>query len=183
MSFKNKEELLEFIRQGNKVEYIFFWGHRKPGTGVSKSCLSQWFESPFENNGMQYRTAEHYMMFEKAMLFGDSITAENIISSETPKEAQKFGRKVSYFNPSIWDKHKFDIVVKGNILKFNQNPEIGSFLKETKNKILVEASPNDRIWGIGLAASHHSVSNATLWQGSNLLGFALMKARRVLLEK
>ena len=162
---ESREELIEFLNRGNAVEYVFFWGHRKPKTGVSKTCLSQWHAASFEVDGVRYRTAEHYMMAEKARLFEDWATAAKIVSCETPKEAQRLGREVAGFDSSVWDDRKFDIVVNGNIAKFGQNPGPGEFLKGTGNKVLVEASPDDRIWGIGLAANHPSASDPNLWDG------------------
>lgn len=174
----SKEALIDFVDHApENVEYLFFWGHQKPETGVSKSCLSQWFEAPFESAGVVYRTAEHYMMAEKARLFGDLAILEGIIAAETPKEAKKLGRKVSGFETSLWEAHRSAIVIRGNLAKFDQNPALGAFLLGTAERVLVEASPRDRIWGIGMSASHADAQNPRLWRGLNLLGFALMAVR------
>ena len=177
MKIGSREELVDFVNHGNKVKYVFFWGHRPPKTGVSKSCFSQWYASPFVIEGISYSTAEHYMMAEKARLFGDEENREKIITTGNPGEAKKLGRRVKGFEEHLWVKHCFDIVIAGNLAKFSQNPELKGFLLNTGNRVLVEASPKDRIWGIGLAADNPDVENPNLWQGLNLLGFALMVVR------
>ena len=182
MKIRNREELIEFINNGNQVKYLFFWGHQKPKSGVSKSCLSQWYESPFELDGIQYPTAEHYMMAEKARLFGDNSIALQIASASSPKEVKQLGREVKGFEENTWKANRFNIVVKGNKAKFNQNPELKTFLLNTADQILVEASPVDKIWGVGLAADHQSVGKPSQWKGQNLLGFALMEVRDYLEE-
>ena len=178
MAIQNKEDLIQHIHQGNCPQYIFFWGHQKPKSGVSKSCLSQWYESPFEQAGQQYLTAEHYMMEKKALLFEDHATAQKILNSKTPGEAKKLARKLSNFNEQRWSQEKFNIVVQGNLLKFSQHPDLKAFLLSTGERILVEASPADKIWGIGLAEDHTNANQPHLWNGLNLLGFALMQVRQ-----
>ncbi|GAA5215006.1 NADAR family protein [Corallincola platygyrae] len=176
------EELRDFINHGHKVKYILFWGHRKPKSGVSKSCFSQWYESSFEKNGVTYRTAEHFMMASKAELFGDEEARLKVVSASNPGEAKSLGREVRGFDEALWNKHRFNIVVEANLLKFSQNPELSQFLLGTGERVLVEASPVDRIWGIGLAADDNAAENPNLWRGLNLLGFALMEVRSRLAE-
>ena len=177
IKIRNKEDLIDYVNHSNEVNYIFFWGHKKQQSGVSKTCLSQWYESSFEVNGILYKTAEHYMMSEKALLFGDTTTSKKIINAKNANEAKKLGRIVKGFDEKTWLKHRFDIVVRGNLAKFEQNSELKSFLKGTGNRILVEASPEDKIWGIGLNRNNPNVENPNLWKGLNLLGFALMEVR------
>jgi len=129
-----------------------------------------------------YPTAEHYMMAEKARLFEDNSTREKILSAGHPRAAKQLGREVRDFNEEIWAQHRYAIVVRGNEAKFAQNDELKLFLLNTKNRILVEASPVDRIWGIGLAADDPHVENPENWKGLNLLGFALMQVRAQLQE-
>ncbi|WP_020405462.1 NADAR family protein [Hahella ganghwensis] len=176
-SIRNRDDLVDYVNQGNRVKYVFFWGHQKPKSGVGKTCFSQWYDSPFESDGITYQTAEHYMMAEKARLFGDPQAAEKVIAAGTPGEAKKVGRGVRGFDDKIWQKHRFNIVVKANLLKFSQNPELKEFLLSTGKRVLVEASPVDRIWGIGLAADDNAAENPNRWKGLNLLGFALMEVR------
>jgi ribA/ribD-fused uncharacterized protein len=178
---ENLNELIAYISEGKQAEYLLFWGHSPAhADAVCKSCLSQWFDSPFVVDGVEYKTAEHYMMAQKATLFGDHISCQRIIASQEPSEAKKMGREIGNFNNDIWLKHRFDIVVQGNIHKFSQNIRLSDFLLGTLGKVPVEASPSDRIWGIGLSADSKDSENPLKWQGLNLLGFALMKVRKSL---
>lgn len=177
------EDLIRAYDAGETLKFLFFWGHTpKQADVIDKSCLSQWFPSPFAHEGHTYLTAEHWMMARKAELFQDEEMVEKIIQSETPGEAKKLGRQVKNFDPGNWDAHKFDLVVKGNILKFTQNEAMGHWLRQTGHRILVEASPVDYIWGIGMAADHQHIHNPHHWQGENLLGYALMEVREQLMS-
>ncbi|MFY1048116.1 NADAR family protein [Chryseobacterium sp. GP-SGM7] len=118
---------------------------------ITKAYFSQWFPFVFEENGITYKTAEHYMMAGKAKLFNDNETFEEILKSETPNQAKKLGRKVKNFDPQFWNEHKYEIVKQGNLLKFSENDKFKQFLLSTEDKILVEASPYDTIWGIGMS--------------------------------
>ena len=117
------------------------------------------------------------MMVKKAELFGDLASQEKILASKTPSEAKQLGRGVAGFRNDLWLQHRFDIVVSANLAKFSQNPDLQAFLLNTGEAVLVEASPVDNIWGIGLAVDDPAVSNPHQWQGLNLLGFALMCVR------
>lgn len=117
------------------------------------------------------------MMAEKARLFGDEATRRAILAADTSAKAKRLGRAVQSFREPEWADARYRIVVRGNIAKFTQNPELGTFLAETDEHVLVEASPDDRIWGIGLANDDPRAQDPTQWQGRNLLGFALMEAR------
>lgn len=180
MKIRSKEELQEYVNEGNKVKYVFFWGHQDKDGTVSKSCFSQWYESTFSESGIEYMTAEHYMMAEKAKLFGDNATYQKIIKATNPGEAKALGREVRGFDETKWVANRFQIVVSGNVLKFSQNPELSEFLLNTSDRVLVEASPVDKIWGIGLAVDNQKAENPNLWNGQNLLGFALMEVRDIL---
>ena len=174
----NRQQLITAFEQKKRIKYLFFWGHTPNKDGsVGKSCFSQWWTSPFTVNGVTYKTAEHWMMAEKARLFKDEIHLEEIIKSNSPMEAKQWGRKVKGFTPEKWNEHKYEIVKQGNVYKFSQHPELKEFLLNTKNRVLVEASPRDRIWGIGMGAANEKAENPLLWRGQNLLGFALMEAR------
>lgn len=120
------------------------------------------------------------MMAEKARLFGDHASASAILAAGSPKQAKQIGREVSGFDPAIWDREKMRVVTEGNLQKFSQNKPLKEFLISTRDSILVEASPVDRIWGIGLAADDERAENPLLWRGENLLGFALMETREKL---
>ena len=167
-----------------KTEYLCFWGHAPSKDGsITKTCFSQWWEAAFTVNGDTYLTAEHWMMAEKARLFKDETMLAEILKTEKPAAAKACGRKVANFDPSVWDIKKCEIVVQGNIHKFSQNPELKAFLMATGDKIIVEASPRDTIWGIGLGPDNPKALNPTTWRGKNLLGFALMEVRDILNKK
>lgn len=174
----NKSWLIEQQTLGARVKFLFFWGHHPQKDGnIGASCLSQWFIAPFEVDGILYPTTEHYMMSEKARLFGDVENLENILQCKSPAEAKKFGRMVRNFDQGIWDAHKYEIVKTGNGHKFNSHPDLKAFLIQSGDRIIVEASPEDPVWGIGIANDHPDVENPERWPGENLLGFVLMEVR------
>lgn len=173
----NNEWLIKRYQANETLTYTFFWGHKGEPGNVTKSCFSQWWPAAFKDEHHTYPTAEHWMMAEKARLFKDADAEQKILNAPTPADAKKLGRLVKDFNPTTWDAKKFNIVVKGNLLKFSQYPKMKDFLLNTGNSIIVEASPLDRIWGIGMGANHEHAENPTLWKGHNLLGYALMEVR------
>jgi ribA/ribD-fused uncharacterized protein len=120
---------------------------------------------------------EQYMMAEKAKLFKDSKILEKIMESNTPKQIKALGRIVKNFDESVWKQNRYSIAIKGNLNKFSQNKNLKKFLLGTKNKVIVEASPYDKIWGIGMCTDDKSIENPLFWKGKNLLGFALMEVR------
>jgi ribA/ribD-fused uncharacterized protein len=173
--------LLRQIERGWTAKYLFFWGHRpKHGKDAGKHVLSQWWPCEFAVHDIRYPSAEHYMMAEKARMFADQDALRRILEATSPGAAKALGRKVRNFEPARWDAGCFDIVVRGNVAKFGQNETLRRYLLETGDQVLVEASPVDRIWGIGLAADDPRAGHPAQWQGSNLLGFALMRARAAL---
>lgn len=179
----SRKQIEKTFQAGKKLKFLFFWGHQKSRNGeITSSCFSQWWSQSFIVNGIKYPTAEHYMMAEKARLFNDNDAEKKILEAKSPAEAKKIGRQVMNFNQTIWEEKRFDIVVKGNYAKFSQNLELRKFLLNTKNRVLVEASPVDKIWGIGLDKSSEFASIPVKWKGLNLLGFALMKVRDLLIE-
>ena len=178
--FRHRQGLVQACREGLRPKYLFFWGHKPRGQSIDKSCLSQWFPAAFEVRSERFVTAEHWMMAEKASLFGDQEMRARIIASRSPGEAKKLGRQVRGFDASVWDDHSLDIVTKGNVHKFGQNEHLRSFLLATSHRVLVEASPRDRIWGIGMDQNNPHATNPEMWRGENKLGFALMLAREEL---
>lgn len=170
----------EAVAAGERVKFLFFWGHQ--GASAGKGCLSQWFPSPFAADGNTFATAEHYMMWRKAMLFDDRRTAERILAADHPKAAKDLGRQVRNFDRADWEAHRSPIVVAGNTLKFSQHDEMRAFLLGTGDRVLVEASPLDRVWGIGLRADDPRAGDPAQWRGLNLLGFALGAVRNVLAQ-
>ncbi|GAA3679091.1 NADAR domain-containing protein [Lentzea roselyniae] len=160
------------------MKFLFFWGHRPERDGsLGKGCLSQWWPCSFEADGQSFTSAEHYMMWRKALLFDDTAVAERVRAARTPAEAKALGRQVSGFDDSVWVSSRLSIVVDGNLAKFGQDPALRSYLLGTGSRMLVEASPLDRVWGIGLAADDPRASDPSSWRGLNLLGEALMEVR------
>ena len=178
----NIQNILGRYDSGESLEYLFFWGHHGKPDRVTKACLSQWYPASFEVDEVEYNCAEQYMMAEKARLFRDSETCEKIMSSSSPREIKALGRAVNNFNAELWSSVSKDIVVKGNLHKFSQNKDMFQFLCETGNKIIVEASPCDTIWGIGMSERDEGVSDPHNWKGTNHLGFALMEVRDMLVD-
>ncbi|WP_427765255.1 NADAR family protein [Streptomyces sp. DSM 41931] len=179
----SREALIEAVRAGERVKYLHFWGHRPlPDGRIGASCLSQWWPSPFTVDGVEYATAEHWMMAAKARLFGDAEGERRVLAAGHPSEAKKAGRLVRGFDEGIWRRERFGIVVTGSEHKFAAHGGLRSFLLGTGDRVLVEASPVDRVWGIGLAADDEAATDPARWRGPNLLGFALMEARRRLRE-
>ena len=178
------DEAVEMERSDRAMRFLFFWNSQRgnkesPGHG----CLSQWWQEEFTSEGHIFRSAEHYMMAHKAWLFNDAETAKRILAAPHPGEAKSLGRQVQGFEEDMWHEHRYGIVLRGSIAKFSQSPEIRDFLLSTHKRVLVEASPLDRIWGIGLAADDERALSPASWKGLNLLGFALMEAREVLISR
>lgn len=176
----NLEQIKKYFDEADSLDFLFFWEHSEHKNFISKSCLSQWYESEFKVNGLNFFTAEHYMMAEKAKLFNNLEIYNEILITKKQGKVKELGRQITNFNQEVWNKYKYQIVINGNFHKFNQNEKLKSFLLNTKEQILVEASPLDTIWGIGLTVDDDSVKNPYLWNGTNLLGFALMEVRDLL---
>ena len=174
----NLEWLQQEFAHGNTKEMCHFWGNQPSKNGkITKSCFSQWWKQDFRARSHTFLYAEQYMMASKARLFGDDEILKQILACDNPKQIKDFGRKVRGFDERVWNKFKYTIVLLGNWHKFNQNIELKDFLLSTGDKILVEASPYDIIWGIGLAENCTEAQDPMLWRGQNLLGFALMEVR------
>ncbi|HIB67497.1 MAG TPA: NADAR family protein [Phycisphaerales bacterium] len=160
--------------------YLFFWKCSPESSGVGPGCLSQWWPASFKIGEREYPTAEHFMMYSKAMLFGDEKTAAQIMETESCKEVKALGRKVENFDSDLWREHRFAVVLRGNLAKFSQNEELKQYIFSTGDAIIVEASPTDNIWGIGLSEDKAKATDPANWKGMNLLGFALMRTRSLL---
>jgi ribA/ribD-fused uncharacterized protein len=172
---------LAAARARGRVKFLFFWGHQPERDGrVGAGCLSQWWPAPFTVDGRRFATAEHYMMWRKATLFGDDAMAERILAAPHPHAAKAFGARVAAFDQETWDRQRVPIVVAGNLAKFGQHQALRTFLLGTGRRVLVEASPVDRIWGIGLTRDDPAATDPARWRGLNLLGFALMRVRETL---
>lgn len=178
---RSVDEAVAAEQAGRTLRYLYFWGHRPARDGgVGAGCLSQWWPVTFMEDGHTFASAEHYMMAHKAWLFGDTEAAGRILAADHPGEAKALGRAVRGFDEQVWAARRFEVVVRGSVAKFGQNPELRRYLLSTGSRVLVEASPHDRIWGIGLTAGDERAASPSTWQGLNLLGFALMAARDAL---
>ncbi len=172
------DALREACARGETFEYLCFWGHSAaPGETLGPFVLSQWWPARFEVDGVTYMSAEHFMMAEKARLFADSAALARILAAPTPGEAKALGRGVRGFDQAAWEQARFEIVVRGSVAKFGSDARLGDYLQASAARILVEASPRDRIWGIGLSKDDPDATHPARWRGLNLLGFALMVAR------
>jgi ribA/ribD-fused uncharacterized protein len=179
------EQHLVSLRQadlaGEPMKILAFWGHRPERDGsVGAGCLSQWWPAPFVVDGINYPTAEHWMMAGKARLFNDDEGLAAVMTANSPGAAKAAGREVRGFDERQWAASRYALVVAGNRAKFTQHEDLQRFLAQTGNKILVEASPYDRIWGVGMAPSNPDIHHPSKWRGQNLLGFALMTVREQL---
>jgi len=182
-----EEREQSFFRYRNFIpsieNYTFFW--------ATKSPFSQWHRCIFKTNFINVRepkneidnavheftSAEQYMMYSKAMLFLDRYTANKILQTGDVKEIKQLGREVKYFDEIVWDFNKIRIVYEGNKAKFIQNESLKEALFATKGTTLVEAAPNDTIWGIGLVEDDPKAKKRETWQGKNLLGEILTQLR------
>lgn len=172
------DKLTEQVSRGERLKFLPFWGHRpRPDGTLGPSCLSQWWPSDFTVGDVRYATAEHWMMAAKARLFGDPEAERAALEATTPAAAKKAGRLVRGFEDAIWERERYGIVVEGSVHKFSSTPALRAYLLNTGSRVLVEASPLDRVWGVGLAADDERALDPARWQGLNLLGFALMEAR------
>ncbi|XP_061182107.1 uncharacterized protein LOC133190468 [Saccostrea echinata] len=158
-----------------REQYEYFWR--------SHSVYSQWYMTEFEVDGLKYNCAEQYMMHQKAELMKDKDSAEIIMALDQPREMKEQGRYVKNFNQELWDKNCRNIVEKGNMAKFSQDKELKDILFSTYPRTLVEASPMDKIWGIGLAKEDRRAWNKQTWKGQNLLGEILTKVRDTLMTQ
>lgn len=160
------------------LHFLPFYTHPlRERKNMDEACCSQWYPAEFRVDDVLYRTAEHFMMAEKARFFGDEKSLQNILHSTDPGEAKAFGRNVKNFDSARWAEVSFEIVIKGNLAKFGTHPDLREWLLASAPSILVETSPTDKIWGVGLAKHDPRASQPHQWLGKNLLGFALMHVR------
>lgn len=147
----------------------------------SPYIYSNWYIIPFkDDNGTQYNCVEQYMMSQKALLFNDTVNYNKIMLSKSPKTQKALGRKVKNFNPELWSNKSYNIVLRGNYYKYSQNDSLSKVLLNTGDKTIAEASPYDKIWGIGLACNDKNALDMSKWKGTNKLGKVLMDVRYLL---
>lgn len=150
---------------------------------TEQSVFSQWYPCTFTVSDHSFNCAEQYMMYGKALLFDDAATAQLILLAPHPREHKALGRKATGFIDSVWKREREAIVTVGNRAKFTQNSALREQLVATRGTTLVEASPYDRIWGIGLAANDPRAQDASQWRGQNLLGKILTSLRDELIAQ
>ena len=156
-------------------KFVFFFG--------KTNVFSQFYPCTFVVDEKTYCCAEQYMHEQKALLFGDHKIAKQIMETSDPVTMKRLGRQVANFDESVWENESKKIVTSGNIAKFLQNSDLKSKLFATYPKILAEANPNDRIWGIGLSSDDPRAKNEKTWRGENRLGYILMTVRLAMLRK
>lgn len=178
----NKGIIQEQLKDESREIFDFYGAN--PLTNPDKYWLSQWYKLSFKyefavGGSIVFPTAEHWMMYHKALLF-DSDRCIDILKQTHPREAKRIGRQLSNFDAEKWEDAKVQIVIKGNLIKFMDNPEYAKKLISTGDSILVEASPRDRIWGIGMNSDQLHKTPIKDWKGLNLLGYSLMGVRNIL---
>lgn len=153
--------------------FIFFWG----------GIYSQWALKDIIINGITFNCCEQFMMYSKAKMFNDIDALNKIMMEKDPYIQKKIGRSVKGFDDSEWHKVSRDVVYRGNYAKFTQHKNLKQMLLETGTKIIVEASPYDKIWGIGMSSTNPHVTDMSKWKGKNWLGEAIMKVREELIQE
>ncbi len=151
--------------------HVYFWGD---------PTLSNWGPAEFNHKGLKFHNSEQAYMWEKAMYFNDKEIAQQILENDNPSTAKNLGRKVKNFNAESWDGAGYEYMIDVCYAKFKQNPELAEVLLATGDKTLVEGSPYDKIWGVGLHWASEEILDEANWQGQNLLGKALMEVRGML---
>ncbi|MFD1989891.1 NADAR family protein [Paenibacillus nicotianae] len=163
------------ISNSKSESFLFFYRDASP--------FSQWYPASFILEGQQFTSAEQYMMYGKAQLFGDRDIARRVIEAAHPRQQKALGRQVQRFDNDLWNQEAKNIVYRGNHAKFTQNPELLLVLLATAGHTLVEASPTDRIWGIGLSEDDPRIHQRATWRGTNWLGEVLTQLREDLLSQ
>ena len=152
--------------------HVYFWG----------GIYSQWYKTPFVENNKTFPTAEHYMMYHKAITF-EPLKADLVLETDNPRKVKEIGRSLKNFDKDVWDSISAGIVTQGNYLKFTQNNYILQQLLADNPKQIVEASPTDTIWGVGLAEDDPLILNKATWRGENRLGMCIMAARDKIIKE
>lgn len=155
-----------------KEGFLFFW--------KNEDYMSNWYKSEFVLHGLTFNCAEQYMMYSKAMVFGDTYHAQKIMQTKSQSEQKSYGRKVRNYNDDVWSEVRLEVMYDALIAKFKQNDDIREQLLSTGDLHLVEASPYDKIWGIGMDENDPNATNPEKWNGDNLLGEVLMIVREKL---
>ncbi|AYV87032.1 MAG: NADAR family protein [Sylvanvirus sp.] len=164
-------------------ESLYFYGRTNENDPFKRNVFSNFEPSVFHEDSMQFVCSEQYLMYHKSLLFNDPDTASLVLNESIPSKIKAYGRQVKGFDEKIWKEFRFQIMVKGCYLKFSQNETLKEILLYTQDLELVEASPTDRIWGIGLDRKTAEQHGREAWKGLNLLGKALMVVRSFLMKE
>ena len=164
------EKTVDIKNSDIKDNSVFFYHSDHP--------FSNFYSCSFKNDKITFNCSEQYFMYYKCLTFDgeNSDLKEKILSSNDPSKIKKFGRCVKNYDDTVWNEKRFDIMCEALRLKFSQNDYLLDFLLKTKNKQIYEASPSDKIWGIGYSVKQAPKIDPELY-GKNLLGIALMKVR------
>lgn len=160
--------------------HVFFWG------GIFSNWEIAEFDAEIGGEKCHFYNSEQYFMYIKALTFGDNKIAKEILDKGmNPKVAKELGRKVKNYNDKVWNDKRYQVMVDANMLKFKQN---GNLLKELlsekyEGKHFCEASPKDRIWGVGLSENDPLIDDEKNWLGTNLLGKVLDEVREKILKE
>lgn len=167
---------MDRLRIGNtETDAIFFYR-----VGDAYGAFSNWAPTPFTVDGVSFSTAEQYIMYRKCLTFGDTVTAEKLLSSDSPREQKALGREAAGYIDSVWAGIRQTVAIRGLYAKFSQDAELKRLLLGTGDAVLVECTSNDRIWACGLDRDDDDRLSADRWKGQNILGFALMEVRNML---
>lgn len=162
---------------------LYFYGRTREQDPFKRHVFSNFEPCSFKEGDLQFVCSEQYMMYQKSCIFHDMEAAAAILKETVPAKIKELGRKVKNFDEKVWEEARFRIVTKACYLKFSQNIELEKLLIQTQGYELVEASPLDRIWGIGIDRTTAEKGGREKWKGLNLLGKALMVVRTLLMEK
>lgn len=157
--------------------YVFFWD----------GPFSNWYPAIFhmdtgnaQYDAVRFSSSEQAMMFFKAHAFDDVESAAAILATQSPREQKAIGRAVKNFDSKIWDSVCIDVVTRILVCKFRASPYLKDVLLNTKNKHIVEASPFDTVWGIGMGVKNPDILDVSAWKGKNYLGICLMHTRAII---
>jgi ribA/ribD-fused uncharacterized protein len=153
-------------------EFIFYFGE--------ESVFSHWYKCKFQIDEKTYGCVGQYIMYKKALLFDDEAIAHKIMNSSSPARHRSLGKQVSGFDKKKWHEHCLTYSLEGNLAKFSQNPILRKALLQSAGKSFAEASPYDRVWGIGLSLSNPKIHDRANWRGKNWAGESLEAARKEL---
>ena len=169
----------EQLRMGGRMaDAVFFHLPDEP-----YGFLSNWYPSPFEIDGIRYSSCEQYIMYQKCILFGDENSAGEVLATDDPETQQTLGRAASGWNEYLWNGNCQLILRRGLIAKFTQNDELRRMLLDTGDAVLVEAANSDKTWACGRGMHNGDRFDISKWDGTNILGFALMDVRDELRAK